>query len=306
MRIEPALVSILAASLAVTPLPAAGQDTFPDTLAAGPGATRLEPVIPWNIDFGENRCRLTRIFGSEADRHLLMFEQAAPGQSFGLTIAGSNIANFRTAGKVDLGMERDEPMKTKDEFGKGQIADLGPALIFSNVGIGRAQPAESLRGVGIDLTEAATIDRVVLRRGKDVLSFETGNMAEALAALNSCTDDLLKQWGLDADAHKNHVPPVWTNEALVTQRIVAVYPTAARSVGEQAIFRMRVTVETDGSVSDCLIEESTVTRRLESPACKEMRRAQFEPARDAQAALCRDYRARTVGRRDRSAHARTR
>jgi len=294
MHIRSLPVAFIAAGLALAPVPTAAQDSFPDALAAQEGATRLEPIIAWNIDFGENRCRLTRLFGSESDRHLIMFEQGAPGTSFGLTLAGSGLANFRTAGKVDLGMERDEPLETKDRFGKGQIPDLGPALIFSNIGIGRAAPPGPLQAAGLDLEEAATIDRVVLRRGKTVLSFETGNMKDPLAALNACTDDLLVQWGLDPVAHRNHVPPKWINESAVTERIVAVYPSAARRTGEQAIFRLRVTVETDGSVSDCLIEESTVTQRLESPACKEMQRAVFEPARDSAGQPMRSFYATTI------------
>lgn len=288
------LTTALAAAMALAPLPAAAEMAYPDALAAEDGAERLEPIIAWNIDFGENRCRLTRMFGTDKDRHLLMFEQGAPGSSFGLTLAGSDLVNFKTAAKVDLGMERDEPMETKDLIGKGEVPGFGPALIFSNIGIGTAQPAGPLRAAGLDLDEAATIDRVVLRRGKVVLSFETGNMREPLAALNACTDDLLTQWGLDPEAHRSHVPPKWTNENSVTQRIVAAYPSAARSIGEQAIFRLRVTVETDGSVSDCLIEGSTVTQRLESPACKEMQRAVFEPARDAAGQPMRSFYATTI------------
>lgn len=294
MRHKPAPAYIMAVSLMFAPISVAAEESFPDALAAGQNATRLEPVIPWNIDFGENRCRLTRIFGSAENRHLVMVEQAAPGGNFGLTLAGSELANFRTAGTVDLGLERDEPMTTRESFGKGLIPDLGPALIFGNVAIGTSQPAGPLRAVGIDLEEVATVDRVVLHRGKTVLSFETGNMKEPFAALNSCTDDLLVQWGLDPAAHRSHVPPKWTNESAVVQRIIAVYPSAARRTGEQAIFRMRVTVEADGSVSDCLMEESTVTKRLESPACKEMQRAVFDPARDAQGQPMRSFFATTV------------
>ncbi|MEO0056605.1 MAG: hypothetical protein RIT17_35 [Pseudomonadota bacterium] len=294
MRARIALTRLLAAATALAPLPAMAETVYPETLAKQEGAVRLEPLIPWNIDFGESRCRLTRVFGAEDDRHLIMFEQAAPGKSFGLTLAGSKIANFRTAGKVDLGLERDEPVETKDRFGKGQVAELGPALIFSNIAIGTAQPDGPLRAAGLDIDEAGSIDRVVLRRGKLVLSFETGNLRDAMAALNTCTDDLLLQWGLDPEAHRNHAPPVWTNESAVTERIIAVYPWAANNIGEQAIFRMRVIVEPDGSVSNCLIGASTVTRQLESPACKEMQRAVFQPARDAKGQPMRSFYATTV------------
>lgn len=294
MRLHPAYTCLMGASLALAPAMAAADVSFPNDVAAADGAIRLEPVSPWNIDFGANRCRLTRVFGTEEDRHLLMLEQAAPNSEFGLTLAGSGISRFRTAATVDLGLERDEPMVSLDQFGKGEIADLGPALIFSTISIDPKAMADALRPVGVNLDEAAKVDRVVLRRGKAVLSFETGNMKDAIAALNNCTVDLLTQWGLDPEAHKNHVPPMWANAAAVTRRIVAVYPSSALRAGEQAIFRMRVTVETDGSVSDCLIEESTIAKKLESPACKEMRNAKFAPARDGQGQPMRSFYATTI------------
>jgi TonB family protein len=294
MRARIAVTRLLAAATALAPLPAMAETVYPETLAKQQGAVRLEPLIPWNIDFGESRCRLTRVFGAPEDRYLLMFEQAAPDRNFGLTIAGRNIERFKTAGKIDLGMERDEPVIATDRFGLGSVADLGPALIFSTIVLDPALPEGSLRPAGLDLAEAATIDRIVLRRGKLVLSFETGNMREPLAALNTCALDLLTQWGLDPAAHESHVPPVWKNGEEIVDRIQAVYPRSALRRGEQAIFRMRVVVETDGSVSDCLIEGSTVAENLQSPACKEMMRAKFEPARDAKGEPMRSFYATTV------------
>ncbi|TAD79661.1 MAG: TonB family protein, partial [Sphingomonadales bacterium] len=47
------------------------------------------------------------------------------------------------------------------------------------------------------------------------------------------------------------------------------------------IMRMRVIVADDGTVESCTIISSTNTKRLESPACEVMQRAEFDPARDA-------------------------
>ena len=88
--------------------------------------------------------------------------------------------------------------------------------------------------------------------------------------------------------------PVWSNESAIVRRIVDEYPDDALRSGEQGIFRMRVIVEEDGTVSDCHLEKSTQTDRLESPACRAMMRAEFEPARDAEGNAMRSFYATTI------------
>ncbi len=289
------LVSLLVtAHLASAPAPAMAETVYPETLAKQEGAVRLEPLTPWNIDFGENRCRLTRMFGSAEDRHLLMFEQAAPGRYFGLTLAGRSIERFKTATKVGLGLERDEPMLEIERFGHGTVADFGSAVIISALALNETPPEGALRAASVDLDAAATIDRIVLQRGKLVVSLETGNLKDALAALNTCSADLLAQWGLDPVEHQNYVPAFWNNSETVIARIKATYPRVAERRGEQAIIRLRVIVEHDGSVSNCLIDESTIAVTLESPACKEMQRATFNPARNARGEPMRSFYSTTI------------
>lgn len=294
MRVRPFPACALALAITILPIPAEAQDTFPADLAAREGAILLGPQTPWNIDFGENRCRLTRAFGSAEDRYLLMLEQAAPGRYFGLTIAGREIERFKTAAKIDLGLERDEPVFEVDRFGQGSVADFGPALIFSSIALDEAPQEGAQRAARVDPIEADTIDRIVLRRNKLVLSLETGNMGEAVAALNTCSADLLAAWGLNLEEHQSYVPPVWSNEDAVASRIKSVYPRSALRSEEQAIFRIRVIVERDGTVSDCLMDASTVVEKLESPACKEMLRATFEPARNAKGEPMRSFYATTI------------
>ena len=56
---------------------------------------------------------------------------------------------------------------------------------------------------------------------------------------------------------------------------------------------MRVIVSEDGKVEKCSIDAST-TNELDSPACREMERAEFEPALDAQGEPFRSYYATTI------------
>jgi len=232
------------------------------------------------------------LFGPDDNSHLLFFEQGAPGSAFGVSLAGPEISRFRNANRIYIGMERDEPVAENTDFNRGDIESVGPAIIITTLSIGSDEEPSALsplRGAGINLEEAGTIDRVVMRRGRHILSFETGDMMPPFQALNTCTQDLLRDWGLDPEQHAAYIRPRWINEDAIVQRIADQYPRRARAFGEQAIFRMRAIVETDGSVSDCHLENSTETRRLESPACREMMDAQFEPARDAQGNPMRSF-----------------
>lgn len=291
---------------AVAASPAAAEE-YPGSAVLLPDAVQLEPLSPWNIDFAANACRLSRIFGSEEKPHLLFFEQAAPEANFGLTFAGPEVRQFKYAKRIEIAAERGRTFRTIDYHMPGDVEQIGPGVIIRSLAIRGSEdksgaekgdpkqaPSPKLRTAGIDLEKAGTVDRFVLKRGKRVLSFETGNMEAAFQALNACTSDLLRSWGLDPEKHASYVPPQWSNEGVVVRRIQETYPSQARRRREQAIFRLRVIVERDGTVSECHLEDSTVTVSLESPACREMKGARFEPARDDSGEPMRSYYATTV------------
>lgn len=261
-------------------------------------AVKLQPLGQWIIDYGDNNCRLSRLFGSADQPHLVMIEQAAPSGQFGLTLAGKGIRNFRKGTWTYLGLLNDVPMKPLQGSMRGSVDKIGPAIILSSVFISeRAREdidASFSKATGIGIGQAGKIDRVVLRLGSTVMSFETGNLEDAMVAMNTCTTNLLESWSLSAKEHRAYAPPKWLNMDDVVRRIVTNYPAAALYRGEQAILRLRVIVETDGSVSTCHLENSTETERLVSPACTEMLEARFEPARNAADKPMRSYYATTV------------
>lgn len=300
---------VMAAALAGAAQPALA-DEYPDGAAASEGAVRLQPIQPWNLDFAENRCRLMGLFGDKAAPHLLMFEQAAPSDEFGLTLAGPEFERMSRRRSFEVGAERDELLRELERFYHGEVNTIGQAVIVASYTIGEFgdapddadesaasddEPAPlQLTAGAIDLEEAATIERFVIKGGKRVISFETGTMMPAFQALNVCTADLLRAWGLDPEEHKRYRPPRWTNQQAVVERIGRYYPSAALSRGEQGVYRMRVIVDQDGSISDCLLEQSTEMDTLKSRACREMQNAKFEPATGADGQPIRSFYATTI------------
>lgn len=280
--------AVMAGIAAVAMTPAAAQ-SLPGELAAEDKAKGLVPHTAWNLEYGETRCRIARWFGEEAKPHMVVMEQAGPRRQFTLTIAGPEIRSFQRAKSFWVGMERDEPVEEIKFFGRSELAGVGPAIVIGAHDIGPTLKRGTVRAAGIDLEEAATIDRLVIRNGRRIVSFETGNMRAVFEALNTCTDSLLTRWGLDPEEHRAYVPAYLLERDTVQERIRARYPKPALSQREEAIVSLTVIVEADGSVSNCMVENATPAENLESPACTEMATARFEPARNAAGEPIRSY-----------------
>ncbi|MEO0462676.1 MAG: TonB family protein [Pseudomonadota bacterium] len=284
----------ITAFAAALPISAQAKE-LPQEFAARKGVTKLMPLRPWNIDFAQNRCILSRLFGEEEAPHLLFLEQAAPLSSFGMTIAGPGLRKFRPGQRTYLGLLNDVPMNVLSGDQRGQVDGIGPAIILSSVGISpsleeadESKPSRT-HAIGIDLGQAAKMDRVVLKVGSSGLSYETGNMMPPLQALNACTDDLMTSWGLNPDEHRQYTPADWLNRDQIVKAIQRDYPRAAQYRGETGIMRMRLIVEADGSVGDCHIEHTTQNTLLKSPACQAMEKARFAPARGADGKAMRSF-----------------
>jgi periplasmic protein TonB len=61
------------------------------------------------------------------------------------------------------------------------------------------------------------------------------------------------------------------------------YPAEAQSKGEQGTAQAKLTVDTAGRVSDCMLIRRTGSRSLDEATCRILKkRARFKPARDSQ------------------------
>lgn len=248
----------------------------------------LKPGSPWNVDFGVDKCRLVRLFGTGDEQHMLAFQQYWPARDTGLTVAGPAFRRFRSLKRTSVKFfDAQEALRTTPFT--GSVEGFGTGVIFSSINISAGEPETneidppSEPGTPqLDAALGAQVQYLELRQGSRAVRLETGPLDEAFKVMNQCTLDLLRDWGLDAERHLTALTgPRWINQAALTRKIAADYPTGALAKGEQAIMRMRVIVGADGNVESCVILKATDTSRLESPACNVMQRAQFEPARDA-------------------------
>jgi TonB family protein len=260
----------------------------------------IAPSSPWNVDFGENKCRLARFFGEGEDRHLLFFEQYWPGETFGMTVAGPSFKRFQSGIRTDVSFSgAQKPFQTRPFT--GTVGKYGSGVIYSTLSLAKDDAARTADEIAparvpqLDKEIARQAEFVSLRQRGDEIRLLSGPLDEAFAVLDNCAFDLIGTWGLDVAQHRKATRlPRWINKDTVVKRIVAVYPRQALNSGEQGIMRMRVTVSAQGMVEDCTIIKATNTDQLESPACKAMLEARFEPALDAEGKPMRSYFAETI------------
>lgn len=232
--------------------------------ASAKESTTLKPSSNWNVDYGAQTCRLSRLFGEGDNRHLIYFEQWGPSSSFGFTASGKGLNRFRPSRPTYLQINDDqERVKVRPMI--GNVEQVGKAIIFSNLGLADSKQA-SEEGSGdtnasipqLDTQKAGEVRYIAFTQGSQKVLFETGDLDEAFKVLNQCSQSLITEWGLDLEQHKQRSRDViWLNKTTVVRRITDIYPSSARNRGEQGIVRLRVIVDENGKVTECFIGKVT-------------------------------------------------
>lgn len=271
----------LAASLFIAPA-AAARDSADELgkVIEKKTAVKMAPATGWNLEAAEDRCRLSRQFSSTDGDHLLYIEQIAPGPRFDLTLAGPLLANWSTQRWLYRGMRSDRDFETIDPL-NGAMRDFGASMIMPSVSLAVDADRSELISATIDPSDAEKVERVVIRQGTRIVSFETGNLEPVLAALNTCTLDLLPYWGLDLETHKSFRPPEMPDERSYFAGLRHEYAKISGAKGHKALLRIRLIIDREGVVSSCF-EEIAASSGGEPPQiCENISTVRFKPAVNA-------------------------
>jgi TonB family protein len=274
--------------------------------AAAQEPAALKPSSNWNVDYGEEACQLARTFGEGEDRHVIFFRQWAPSNSFGFTAGGNGFRRFNRNRRTYLRLHDNHERLSVNPM-IGELNTVGKAIIFSSLNLEESEPPiervvrnqlkspkdEEQTQTASPLTPPDIFGQVKymsFTQGSQTVKLQTGSLTEAFKVMRDCTFSLVGDWGLDVDQHKSMTKGVkWLNQKKIVRRIMAVYPNSALSRGEQAIVRLRVIIDENGKVEECVIGKVTTAKKLESPACAPMLDAKFEPALDKDSRPMRSY-----------------
>lgn len=258
-------------------------------------ALSVAPSSKWIVNYADDSCRLARSFGKDKRQIYLMLDRFQPESRVRATLVGKPVRAISSARKISFRFGSNGPEQSRS-FVTGDMKDGNPALmvngalLIAETGEMKAQVDDDILGeegapesVAVDPSINDQVQFVeVGAPGRPAFRLETGAMGAPLAALANCTDDLLRGWGVDAEAHKTlsrRAIPVGDPRKWLSSND---YPEVMRLRGEQGIVHFRLIVDETGTAKSCHIQQSTRPREFDDAVCKGiMKRARFDPALDA-------------------------
>lgn len=290
-----------------TPTPVVAKETL-----------QLAPSSPWQINYSKDSCRLARVFGKDEQQILLTMDRFAPGEWFYMVISGNPVTLHTSSRLISVQFGPEEAEQRLDfkrgeqglNVGEDEKPVTRPAILI----------ASAMRLAPLTTAEN-TANKAALRKGDD--SFEpspisqdrkkaatyilfgkplpaplmimTGSMAEPLAALQTCADELVSHWGVDVAAlatQSREIRPIGSPGKWLDNYD---YPIKMAMYGEEAIVHFRLSVGADGKPTACHIQQSTRPAEFDDAVCAGiMKSAQFEPALDAAGKPIASYYLNTV------------
>jgi hypothetical protein len=257
---------LLAATLAMPGTALAKTETF-------------APTGAWAVDYADHSCKLMRNFTNGERQLTLGMERAELGPRLTLEIAGETVDFATRAGTVKYrygpgGGEREGALARLPNALRIGDAPLQDEFAGSRDWTGWSYDAER---------DAAKAIESVSVRGTfgDEVVLQLGPMEAPIAALQTCVDDLMKEWGLDARrlvAASRHALPVTDPQTWLGKED---YPREMRQTRRGGAVHVRLIVNQQGRVAKCIGIASEGS--LGDVTCNALiERARFVPALDAE------------------------
>lgn len=232
----------------------------------------LQPLGPWDLDYGKTQCIASRTYGDASDPITLAIRQSPNGKSYEILVA----RKYRAS----------EPATEEEatvDFGNGPVKAW--ALFYQTSS--KTLDVHQLRISASDMAQARSANSVTLNiSGWPDRSFQLALMPQLLDGLQTCTSDLQRYWNVDgrsaevAKPARGDVRTVFNGDD---------YPEMARSLGQEGTGQYLLLVDEKGKVVGCQVLEATGARVLDAMACAVIeKRAMFTPARDRNGNPVRD------------------
>lgn len=298
-------ILLLAGSMLLASTPAVAE-------VANDDAVVLRPASQWNLDMGQNKCRIARVFGNGEARTAFYLEQWDPSSTVYWAAAGPDFAKFSDERDTtfSFGPSGDSQKfkftgVTFGEFGSliGAASSVAPGSPDAANGDAPASQRDWIaKPYGLpqlDASGARGINSLTISQaGRKAVVLELGDLKAPLSAMNVCMEDLVRYWGFDLDEQRTIVsPPLFSNMDEIVRLVGKTYPETALKAGAQAFFHIRLIVAADGSVEDCVLVNQTLADDFDMtrhPCAIFKRYAKIEPARDAKGASVRSYYANRI------------
>lgn len=250
---------------------------------AKPKITTLPAISQWLVDYQKTSCVMVRRFGTSKRPVLLSMRTYGPGRDFEVTVAGEIAARLQQAPQFGIAYGLHE-LSFPSLHHNARAGAYGPAVLFSS-----ALATRKHRQVGglaaepmPDSDFEATVDRISLATSHQTFVLDTGSVLPVLSALRTCTDALVRNWGLDPaeQAELTRLPKVadkkWISE------ILKDFPSELEYQGKDGRLNLRVMVDKAGQPTQCETVNAFRNANFNTKVCDMViGMARFEPALDS-------------------------
>ncbi|WP_052769024.1 energy transducer TonB [Aurantiacibacter marinus] len=273
-------------------------------VSAQEDALVLPAASPWNVDMAAESCGLRRIFGTEEQSVFLEMRQFAPGGYVRFTVYSNELRSGSEEMRYTLHPDTDVLYSTSPytltTADGGQGASFGGSIYQTEA---NTSGEGNYDGFGSDdspapLTPEEMSDREALINAISItgafeqpVSLQSGSLGAPMQVMRGCLDDLVASWGIDLEAHRTLSRPVQPRGyRRWVQRIVEDYPSAALQRSEQAALQVRLIVNLEGRVEECVAQSEVGDPVFVETACRSLtRNARFDPALDAEGNPIKSY-----------------
>ncbi|WP_394662255.1 TonB family protein [uncultured Sphingomonas sp.] len=240
-------------------------------LAADPQVP-IAPSSKWQVDYAPTECRLIRTFGEGKDRTILQISRYDLPDRLEMLLAGPHIPATERNVPVSVATSTMAEVPGMQAQGFASTGTIPATLRF--------RPDDDLPKAfrGDIAAGRPTVMRVNFVR-RYAIQLDMGSMKGAIAALDKCSDDLIKTWGLDPAQQKQlrHGPEPVENPANWFKP--GDYPAGASQMGMAGAVVVRLLVGPDGSVQNCAVAKSGGDKVFQDATCRAATaRAKFKPA----------------------------
>jgi outer membrane biosynthesis protein TonB len=230
----------------------------------------LIPASQWKVDYAERECRLTRTFGEKESAILFRLARGTSFTNYDIMLAG--LAIPKQSKSVDIKVTI-EPQNTQQSF-EGQNRDIPNR---------KERVLRWFDGeTGPILSGPKDQDMLVTSDSKFAVRLKMENFPAAIAAMQTCHDDLLKGWGIDGAAIRalkslpepKVSPSEWAN--------TGDYPSDLLRSETGGDVSFKLDINAYGVPTDCVVIVTSKVEQLDKLTCKlMMQRAKFNPASGA-------------------------
>jgi hypothetical protein len=239
-------------------------------------------------DYGDDYCRLSRNFSDGGDQISLAFDRIQPGFDTRMILLGDAIKLYRGTGNLGFrflpaGDERRGALLRSEAQGGKQYLLVTPVMIGSASAPGAPPGPPPPYDRTKELESAGSVQGLMLTEGTvNPIEIDTGAIRPVIAALQACTDDLVKSWGVDPARQKaatRTVAPDGDTAKWIPDNTIS-FSDLGKLGGEMN--QVRLLVDESGTPTDCKVHFPSLDQSTNDRLCKAlMSNARFKPALDA-------------------------